>query len=488
MKTLTTIYIVCLAALLLNSGCRKFVDVPVPANALAASNVFTNDGTAISALDGIYAEIVNGGINAPGGLLSLSYFPALSADELSLYSQNSYYSPQQTDAYYANKLNASASGEGWEYWNGFYGVIYQANSAIAELRSSSGLTPSIKNQLTGEAEFVRALHFFYLVNLYGDVPLVTSTDYKANTGMARTAKNLVYQQIIADLTDAESKLSANYLDGSLRNTSAERFRPTKWAAAALLARVYLYYGDLSGDASNYKNAVTQCALLTQNNPLFSLSTLSNAFLDAPQGNNEAIWQMQPVQTGFNSQEAPVFVLPASGPSDQYAAYASNQLVQAFEAGDQRKLVWLDSVQANGTTYYYPYKYKVNVIGQPLTESQMVLRLGEQYLIKAEAEAELNDLADAAADLNVVRSRAGLGNTSASTQSGLLKAILQERRVELFTELGQRWLDLKRSGNVNAVMSLVTPLKGGTWSPDWALYPLPQTDLSTDRNLKQNPGY
>ena len=95
---------------------------------------------------------------------------------------------------------------------------------------------------------------------------------------------------------------------------------------------------------------------------------------------------------------------------------------------------------------------------------------------------------AAADLNVIRQRAGLTNTTATGQQAILNAILHERQVEFFTEWGHRWFDLKRTGNVNAVMSVVTPQKGGIWNANWALYPIPISEITLNPNLKQNPGY
>jgi len=117
-----------------------------------------------------------------------------------------------------------------------------------------------------------------------------------------------------------------------------------------------------------------------------------------------------------------------------------------------------------------------------------LRLAEQYLIRAEAMAQQNKIPEAAADLNVIRSRAGLPNTTAATQSAMLAAILQERKAELFTEWGHRWLDLKRTNTVDSVMSVVAPQKGGTWQSIQKYYPIPQSELNADPNLVQTPGY
>lgn len=110
------------------------------------------------------------------------------------------------------------------------------------------------------------------------------------------------------------------------------------------------------------------------------------------------------------------------------------------------------------------------------------------MIRAEARVREGDLSDATSDLNAVRNRAGLGPTPAATQSDLLQAIMRERRMELFTEYGHRWLDLKRLGEVDSVMNSTTTLKGGTWSTDAQWFPIPYKDTQTDPNIRQNAGY
>ncbi len=179
------------------------------------------------------------------------------------------------------------------------------------------------------------------------------------------------------------------------------------------------------------------------------------------------------------------------PSYSNPVALSNQLVNAFEPNDQRFTNWIGSFTDPSGTYYYPYKYKISIpdgSNPPPSEYQMMLRLGEQYLIRAEAEANGagNGLPGAVTDLNTIRTRAGLPAYSGTAdQPSLMTAIMHERRVELFTELGQRWLDLKRTGTIDAVMSVVAPLKGGTWSSYKALYPIPQSDIQEDHNLVQN---
>jgi len=136
------------------------------------------------------------------------------------------------------------------------------------------------------------------------------------------------------------------------------------------------------------------------------------------------------------------------------------------------------------TFYYPYKYKNILSSSPTVEDFMILRLGEQYLIRAEASAELGNTAAALADLNVVRARAGLAAVTVSSPAAALTAIMHERQIELFTEWGNRWYDLKRTGTATAVLSS----EKTAWQANAELYPVPRTQLSVNPLLTQNPGY
>jgi hypothetical protein len=408
-----------------------------------------------------------------GGLSSTSFFQGLSADELTL--NGSALNNTSFNVYYTNSLTSSNTGPA-DFWNNIYPVIFTVNSAIQGLTGASQLTPAVGRQLLGEAMFMRAFCYFYLVNLYGDVPLVTSTAYTTNSNLARTPQIQVYHQIISDLKNADTLLSGNYLDATLLNTTLERVRPTSWAASALLARAYLYN-------KNWDSAIMQSTTVIDNSGLFSLDTLNGVFFA---NSTEAIWQLQPTISGENTPDAWVFIIPSSGPDEyNYPVYLSNSLLNSFEPGDQRWTDWVDSTVVGGTAYYYPFKYKSATLNASVTEYEMVMRLGEQYLIRAEAEAELNDFTDADSDVNVIRGRAGLAGISLNDQPSLLTAILHERQVELFTEWGHRWADLKRFGNAAQVLSAT---KGFNVPATQLLYPIPLYDIQHDLNLVQNPGY
>src|SRR5690606_29156305 len=130
--------------------------------------------------------------------------------------------------------------------------------------------------------------------------------------------------------------------------------------------------------------------------------------------------------------------------------------------------------------------------ESLAEYSMMLRLGEQYLIRAEARAKQGNLASAISDLDAIRDRAGLPLIAdinpAISQNALLDLILHEREVELFSEWGHRWFDLIRAGHADERMVIVTPSKGGTWEITDQLLPIPYNEILLNVNLIQNPGY
>src|SRR5690606_28944026 len=136
--------------------------------------------------------------------------------------------------------------------------------------------------------------------------------------------------------------------------------------------------------------------IIDNTSLYTLEALDNVFL---KNNREAIWQLQPVSdnSASNTGEGRLFVLPRSGPDGNlYPVYLSDHLMSSFEPGDLRLDQWVDSVVTDGVTYNYAYKYKIGDVIAPTTEYPTILRLAEQYLIRAEARAAQGNIAGAQA--------------------------------------------------------------------------------------------
>jgi hypothetical protein len=445
---------------LLFSSCRKFVTIPPPRDQVVSATVFMDDETATAAILGIYIQML--GTVANGNMMTgaLSTYPGLTSDEIYSVKSGTVY-----NAFDGNSiLNTNGSVQNY-LWRYPYAYIYQANACLEGLSASTTLSADVKKQLMGECLFVRAFCYFYLTGLFGDVPLEITTSYQTNTVAPRSASADVLRQVIRDLDSAQTLLSPAYPTSGVT-------RPNKWAATALGARARLYQQSWPA-AEVAATAVISCGM-------YSLVTdLNSVFLA---NSKEAILQLQPVAFNLNTPEGALYI-PASATALPNFAVPDTTL-KAFEAGDQRKTSWLKSTTIAGVTYYYPYKYKLRS-GSPAKEYPMIERLAEQYLIRAEARAQQNDLSGAIEDLDTIRVRAGLPLLpSTLDKAACLLAVEQEGRIELFMEWGHRWLDLRRTGRIDVVL-------GGeksTWKPTDALYPIPFAEIQKNVFLTQNPGY
>ncbi len=439
-------------------GCTKLTQVPEPVNTITTTETFGTDATATSAIIGIYNDFLNN--YYANGFLTQSL--GMSADELHFFGGGSSF---ETNTYTANNSDTR------QFWSSAYYDIYLANAAIEALPKSSVVSEALKKQLTGEAKFFRAFFHFYLVNLFGDIPIVISTAYRNNDTIRRSPSAEVYNQIAADLKDAQQLLAPDY-----SISGGERVRVNQASATALLARVYLY-------EQKWDSAETEASQVIANTDLYELlDNLTNVFLA---NSREAIFQLQiPDRFPYATNEGDYFI-PLDSTSNPYF-YLTDELLGSFEDSDQRRAIWVDSINFFGTTYYYPFKYKVLIGTQGnIAEYYMVLRLAEQYLIRAEARAEQNELDGAIADINIIRERAKLHDLPNSlSRDETLAAIYKERRIEFFAEWGHRWLDLKRTQQADGILSSLKP----TWKPFAALYPIPPPEIIDDANLTQNPGY
>lgn len=466
MKILKSICIIPICILgvvapMLFSGCKKFVDVDAPSNQLVTSTVYTSDNTIKSALAGMFVTYAE--TESYDTQFSLAFVTGNSADETQYFT-----SVADFDPFIKNSI-LTDNNYILSIWSSLYTSIYQANAIIAGVNNAGGnVSDGIKKEALGEAKFMRALCYFYLTNLWGDVPLAVSTDPSVNSHLSRTARAIIYQRIIQDLTDARDALQPDY---SFSNS--ERIRPNKFAALGLLARVYLYNKD-------WADAEASASAVISNSSLYSLlatTDLANMFVE---NNDEAILQFSNNADGLTAESGYYALDISSIPDFQLTP----SLVNAFESGDQRFTNWVGVTQYQGATYYYLSKYKNNTIVSASPEYCTYMRLAEQYLIRAEARAQQNNLTGAVSDINIIRKRAGLGNTTATSQRDILLAVEQERRVELFSEYGHRWNDLRRTGRADAVLGAAKP----GWKPSAALYPIPQSEIRNNNNLTQNPGY
>lgn len=464
MKHILTYYInlscTCLLLILVFSvfSCRKFTRVDLPIDKVTAATAFATDEAATASVLGLYATMMPTlPFFSSGGT---TIYMGLASDEL--YLSNIPYPEDQE--FFTNTLSPANSTVRTNFWLKPYSLIYHANAILEGIEVSATLTPSLAEQLKSEAHFIRAFSYFYLVNLFGDVPLLTTTNHTANAQKPRSPVSEIYGLIKEDLRVAKAGLPPAYPSG-------DRFRPTKWAATTLLARIYLYLQNWQEAEAEASGVLDSGNFSLENQPAQTFASNST----------ETIWQLAPVEQGFFTTEGlyflPFFSLP------NYAL--SESLFFAFEPGDQRKENWIGIDSSSGFHLHYPFKYKQKYdFGTGSPEYYIVFRLAELYLLRAEARAQMAMLPQALEDLNTVRNRAAIAPLALSDQSTLLAAIEKERKTELFAEWGHRWFDLIRTGRANAVLSAEKP----SWSPAAALLPIPQSEILLNPALTQNPGY
>ncbi|UYQ94529.1 RagB/SusD family nutrient uptake outer membrane protein [Chitinophaga horti] len=434
------------------TSCAKFVDVPLPISQISNEAAFANDESTQGAMRGIYAATQNVFGSGPyDGTLSVLL--GISSDELT---KLSYSTDEQL--FFDNNLSAQSSGVR-AIWGGAYSYMYMINNLILGVERSKGISATGKANFLGEAHFLRALNNFYLVNLYDSLPMIVTPEYTVNALLSRTAPEKMWDLIVSDLDFAEKNITTGY------NIPGLRYRANRDAARALQARVFLY-------RQQWKEAEEKATSVIESGN-FRLEILDSAFLIK---SREAILQFANAGTNLYTLET------GKLNNTRLSAYT----VAAFEPNDRRRTKWV-KVTTDG--FGSPSKTKITSNLTPMTpEAIPVLRLAEQYLIRAEARAMQDNLPGAIQDVDSIRFRAGLPlliNTNPTIdKEALLLAIEKERQTELFGEMGHRWLDVKRRGQADVIFGARKP----RWRKEAAFFPIPFADRQNNPNLGQNPGY
>lgn len=404
-------------------------------------------------------DIEKGIIGAYSYFSSLSYygrsyaiFPDLAADNLShpIAATASEYS--EIDNNNILPENGSVSG----MWSVMYAGINVTNNVISKVPGIAGMTDEERNKALGELYFIRALNHFNLLNYFGAVPVITTpTVGVGNLDKPRNAVQDVYNQIISDLLFAADHLSV----------SGNKTRTSKYAAKALLARVYLYKGD-------YINAQSLATEVIEGGGYTLLGNYADVF--ASDESSESIFEIYFSQIERNRIAEYNFPKSLNGRSE---VEPDSSLLSAYETGDKR---YGASIAFEGTSAY-AIKYDDLSLG---ADNFIVLRLSEMYLIRAEAEANKTtpNVGQIQSDINKIRNRASLPSTAETSVPQLLKIIEKERRVEFAFE-GHRWFDLVRTGRAIAVLPNVKSI-------NQTLFPIPTDEIQTnnDPGMTQNPGY
>lgn len=344
-------------------------------------------------------------------------------------------------------------------WLPVYSTINQANHIIARVPeiSDPGFTAGERNMILGEALFVRALAYFDLARTWGNVPVVLLPTTSVNdfNGVKQSNQTQVYQHVLGDLDKAIELLPA----------TLNRNRATRRTAQALKARVHLYNKE-------WEKAEQNASLLVGHND-YELIDWS-VFLKGT-GTKESIFEL-----AFSTSDPSVHYsnwTNSAGRAQWAPSRTLFELLNSPDTGGTRKSLVVNGSTAGRVDYYIQQLW-----WRPSGDNPTyILRIAEQYLIRAEARVNkpVPDLAGALADLNAVRKRSGLPDFESSTGPEILLAIENERRVEFAFE-PHRWFDLVRTGRAGVVL--------GVQDPDKWIFPIPYNDIKADPDLVQNPGY
>jgi starch-binding outer membrane protein, SusD/RagB family len=487
MKTNLKILILSIATLAGASSCKKsFFDLQ-PYDALPVNKAITNDADLSVAVNGMYASLRN--VDLYGRTLPVK--GDLAADNVYLRTGNS-----GRYLTFRDFNQTAANTEANNVWAAAYAAIKNANQVI-----NAGLTstPTV-DELKGEAYAVRALMHFELVRNFAHpytvaqndpgVPIVTA--YDQNALPARNTVKEVYTQIINDLNKAYSMITLNQgqsVDITATKTSREMTSEyiSKYAAKALLAKVYLTMGD-------WQNA-RDAALDVVNNSGFSLVSAGNyvGYWADPSARNDKVETLFEVSSDAASnlssdQLSAFYEQPPIGYGD---LWVTNDLYSQYSATDVRRSVILTG-NASGQTVYINNKYS-NTSNPADKDDIKIIRFADVVLILAEAYAHLNNEPSALNYLNMVAKRRDpsfAGYSSSGAQ--LLVDIINERRKELAFE-GDRYWDLMRLN-----LPITNHLKNqNPYTPfpiavtDYhRIFPIPQAEIDVNPNIRgqQNPGY
>lgn len=433
-------------------SCKKFLEV-TPKHAIPDETAIVDKKTAEQALRGLYRSVGNYGQT----YTTLSILAGGDA---------TYNNVGDPHLIISHDFRADNSNIG-SAWASIYKAINQANLIIHKVPSLSDplLTDPIRNQLLGEALFFRALAYFDLVRIWGGVPLKLTPTENLNEpiGLQRSTAQQTYAQITNDLNQANNLINA---------TGVNRIRASKNAVLALRSRIYLYQ-------KNWEQA-EQAATALINNTDYQLIRPFTAWFKGEPGTKESILEIAYSTQNQNGLRS-TFQHQTKGGSYSLAPKAATATLlsdPAIGGGATGRRSLIGSVTQAGTTVWYGDLY----FRSPATDPLYLFRIAEQYLIRAEARINRNNLVGALSDINEVRTRANLpaftaANFEVNNVAALKLAIEEERRFEFLWE-GDRWPDLVRTGRAKELFQI---------EEYKLLLPIPLDEVVIG-GLAQNPRY
>ncbi|GGB80335.1 RagB/SusD family nutrient uptake outer membrane protein [Dyadobacter sediminis] len=440
------------------AGCQEEFLTVVPETALSSATFFKNEADFQQAVNGIYVPLRQM-FNERAWVLEEMH------SDNTYYARNTLYGavdPTENVADFAVPTagGVTANDNVLVQYRLNYQIIARANQVITSIDDIEFAEES-KNNLRGQALFLRAFAYFDLVRLFGKVPLhLTPVAGREDAALPLSGTEEIYAQIEKDAQAASTMLR--------NKAKQEAGRATSGAAKTLLANLYLTQKKWAQVETLVKDVIA-------NDGYSLMPDYANAFstTTANKNNQESIFEIQYMEgsAGYNGNQIYRFlpspitaaeIAPITGTANpQPTSQESNNiptpdLIAAYEVGDKRKdasigYVTLSQALTENKTFPYIKKYaKTHAQHNNTGQNWPVYRYAEVLLFAAEAMNEQGKTTEAATYLNQVRKRAGLAATTATSQVAMREAIFKERRVELAFE-NKRWFDLTRTGRVKEII-------------------------------------
>lgn len=480
------IYILCAFAGLMLSACKKQLEEK-PYSILTNTNFYTNAADAQAAINGALSQL------QPQAYYQRTVYimGELSGDCLvPLLTQNQ----ERIDMYKLTYTSGNIEISNW--WQNSYKMISRTNDIIANVPKIN-MDATAKNNILGNAYFLRGMAYFDLVRSFGDVPLITqpiTSTADPNLFPSRTAASKIYEQVISDLKNAETNcLSEDKI------TSANKGMISSGAASGMLARVYLQRASTTfADANDNQNALAQCNKVINAGTYKLMTDYTDVFNWDKKYYPTQTENMFSVQFGNNNssttQNITIRMFSPSGLGGSGSFVANPYFFQNGYFGPDVRKAWnlSNKVGANTVTpYIYKYRDAQWVAGSNNSRMNwIVLRYADILLMQSEAMNNINpNDPNKFNGMNAVRDRAGmnayhltLANTP--TASAFVDTLVKDRARELCVEGHRRW-DLIRLGRFKQIEQTVN---GFTATDQSLLLPIPQTERDANKNLTQNSGY
>ncbi|QQU02173.1 RagB/SusD family nutrient uptake outer membrane protein [Myroides odoratus] len=449
------IYILCLY--FIYTSCENFTEIDSPVTVIPSQEVFNDYQTAQASLAHIYSKLFSD-VLVTGSTSGIGILMGAYSDELTYYNTSS-----PSVSFYNNQVTPTDFTL-TSLWDKSYNLIYATNSIITGVKNSNKLNTEQKKILLGEAYFLRAYIHYFILELFGKAPYITSTDFTINSKVSKLTEDLYLSQLEDDL-----QISYNYLDNV--PLTPLRTKPSYLSCQSLLAKVNLLKG-------NWSQAIKFCNDIINSSDLKIENNLDIVFLKESQ---ETIWQLSNPTNGGNTLEATSYIFISTPPP----LFSLNEkLIESFELNDLRKEKWIGTLSNNTNTYAYSYKYKQNKNTANSLEHSIQLRLAEIYLIRAESYIQSNQIELGIQDINTIRNRANLTAIQTNNTIDAMTFLEQEKRHELFCEQGHRFFDLKRWNKLDSALK-----SKSSWYSHFKNLPLPEKELLLNPNLNpQNNGY